>query len=251
MSGQFDSKYTEEQRRAIEYAYLDAAIRPATEIPRLAAAGQLVWQGRPVEAFAIPYATALEIGKAEERRRTGRAHSRLVNQPHNDAVETLRRRMVSLLDHETNRLEREQRKAQNKPIDAEQLRKVGRALRELASMPKPGTRGVRPGSGARSGEPTGEGPAKDNSMAGALRAALRGGAHGATARGDAQPGASINGATPSSKHEGALASASEPGAAGVGGEQEVQDGEHGERPGAYARAEFTALSALAVDQPAS
>jgi hypothetical protein len=251
MSGQFDAKYTEEQRRAIEYAYLDAAIRPATEIPRLAAAGQLVWQGHPVEAFEIPYATALEIGKAEERRRTGRAHSQLVNQPHNDAVETLRRRMVSLLDHETNRLEREQRKAQNKPIDAEQLRKVGRALRELASMPKPGTRGVRPGSGARAGEPTGEAPAKDNSMAGALRAALRGGAHGAIARGDAPENTSLNGATSSSKHEGAGASGSEPGAAGAEATQEAHNGGDGARPGAYARTELAGLSALAVDQPAS
>ena len=251
MSGQFDAKYTEEQRRAIEYAYLDAAIRPATEIPRLAAAGQLVWQGHPVEAFEIPYATALEIGKAEERRRTGRAHSQLVNQPHNDAVETLRRRMVSLLDHETNRLEREQRKAQNKPIDAEQLRKVGRALRELASMPKPGTRGVRPGSGARAGDPTGEAPAKDSSMAGALRAAMRGGAHGATARGDVQPRASDNGGQTGLSHNGEDARDGEGSAAGAHEAGDALNEGEGESPGAYARTELAGLSALAVDQPAS
>lgn len=236
MSGPFDKKYTDAQRRAVEHAYLDAAIRPATEIPRLAAAGQLVWEGQPVEAFAIPYATVLDIGKAEERRRTGRARSQLANQPHKDAVEILRCRMVSLLDHETSRLERAQRTAKNKPIEAEQLRKVGRALRELASMPEPGTRGVRPGSTTRAGAPTGESPAKDSSMAGALRAAMRGGAHLATARDDTPQHTSNNGET--SRGSG-VAGAHED----AGG---LADGEGG-GPGDYARSQLSALSALAVD----
>lgn len=231
MGGQFDAKYSDEQRRAIEHAYLDAAIRPATEIPRLAAAGELVWQGQAIDAFEIPYATALEIGKAEERRRTGRAHSQLVNQPHKDAVEVLRCRMVSLLDHETNRLERAQRKAQNAPIDAEQLRKVGRALRELASMPEPGTRGARPGAGAKAGQPTGEAPARDDSMAGKLRTAMRGGAH--TASSDAPRHGEENGEASSAADQGA--------------EHERINGEVDGAPGDYARSQLEALSALRVD----
>lgn len=241
---QWAPKYSDTQRRAVEYAYLDKAIRPATEIARLAKRGELVFEGRKVPAFEIPYGTVLDIGKAEEKRRTGRAHSQLVNQPHPTAVEQLRRRLVSLLDHETIRLEREQRKHSKQPADAEQLRKVGRALRELASLPEPSAgRAPRPGATARSGAPTGESPAKENSMAGSIQAAMRGEGYGDAARGGREREASDDGERGDGTTEGDGDAAN---AARDTDESERVEGGDG-APGAYARGAFAGLEVERVD----
>lgn len=134
------AKYTDEQRQAIEHAHCDVRIRPMAKLVRMAAAGELRSEadGQLVPAFEIPYSSAVSIAKAAERRRAGKTLSPdLAKQPARDRAHALQLRLTALIDTELARLERQQAKRPNSPIDAEQARKIGRALRELATFPDP------------------------------------------------------------------------------------------------------------------
>lgn len=239
--GQFETKYSDDQRRAVEYAALDAGIKPLTEIARLARAGELVLKGVALAPFEIPDASVRDIVAREKKRREGRQLTHLAQQPHETAVDLLRKRLVSLLDSETLRMEEHQRKHPKDVLDAEQARKCGRALRELASLPEPGERGRQPGAHVPGeGLPAGEGVAKPNTMRGQMMAALNAGAPGGrTAQSDPLPQETGQGDV------------------GVGGDaardaatRNVEDGarerEDGD-PGAYARSALAGLTASHVD----
>lgn len=168
------TKYSDAQRNAIKHAGVVVGIKPLTSISRMAKVGELAWEGQKLEPFDVPDATVRDIVRTEERRRAGAAHSDLVNKPHHDAVEMLRRRMISLLDHETLRLEDAQRAKPKVALDAEHARKLVRVLRELAALPAPGERGERPGATVPgTGKPrAGEAVAKPTSIGGKLADAI-------------------------------------------------------------------------------
>jgi hypothetical protein len=67
----FELKYDDAQREAIERAYVDEQLRPSLII-QLAAMGELKHQGQPVAPFEIPYNSARYIGdRAKKRREDG------------------------------------------------------------------------------------------------------------------------------------------------------------------------------------
>lgn len=170
---QWTPKYNDQQRSAIEHAYCNKLIRNMSLIQRLAEAGELVYEGQNVPPFEIPHASVRQIIKKEEKRRSGLLHTELARKPPSDAVEIIRRRLVSLMDHETTRMEKAQNKAPNVPLDAEHLRKLGRAARELAALPGPGERSTTPGANIPGqGQPQGESRAKPTALAGQLMSAL-------------------------------------------------------------------------------
>lgn len=91
--------YDDAQRGAVEQAYLQG-VRPVSLICRLAAAGDLRHEGEGVPPFEIPQTSAAHIGKRARKRREGKLPSALLNLPPRDAVENLRRRLMSFTDHE-------------------------------------------------------------------------------------------------------------------------------------------------------
>lgn len=147
--GQWAPKYTDEQREAVAVAYLDRGVKPASRICDLAAAGQLATAGdanRTLEPFEIPVASVRDIYRNARRRRSGALKSGLTDVPHRDAIESLRQRLVSVADHELARVEKQQARANGKPVDPELLRQIARAVREIAALPGPNdARPVKPG----------------------------------------------------------------------------------------------------------
>lgn len=183
------SEYTDQQRQAIYTAYFVSRIENQSHIGRLARAGELTFEGQQLDAFNIPDATVRSWLNTERRRRAGAARSELVKKTPEDAVEALRRRLVSFLDHETLRIDKQMRTRPNIPLDVEHIRRLVRTVRELAALPGPGERGkpaTKPTDGRLStGEPK---PAPD-SQAGKLMAAMKPG----TAENDAHIEQSDNG----------------------------------------------------------
>lgn len=171
---QWQTKYDNQQRLAVERAYCELRVRPAAKIPRLAAAGELTVEpgGEPLPAFEIPASTVISIGKKAERRKAGRdLRPDYAKLPARDRAHAMQLRLTALIDLELARLERQASDKPEKPVDAEQLRKVGRALRELATLPDPSEKRLprTPGAQAAGGSQT-EGPTRD-SLAGQLLAA--------------------------------------------------------------------------------
>jgi len=137
----FASRYSDEQRRALELAWGDRAIRPAARIVELARAGELRDdRGELLEAFEPPESAVRSIGARYLRRRRARA-ARLVAPA--DALELLRGRLYAALELELEQLESEQRarakggRPPRVPI-AERVRLCARATRELAAIPAAG-----------------------------------------------------------------------------------------------------------------
>jgi len=164
----YNKVYSDEQRQAVIYAWCDAKLRPAYKISRQALNAELRLDGRTIPSFTIPEASAREIGKKEERRRRGLAGSKLAEQAPREAVESSRKRLAAILDHELTRLEDEQRRKTSKPIDGLRITKLARATRELAAMPGPDD--ARPAP-----PPLTRGRDTDSTLAGQLRRAARGG----------------------------------------------------------------------------
>lgn len=133
MGGAFPRKYTDEQRDAIAHAWAHLNIRPAERIARLAAAGELTNAGELVPAFHVPAQTVRDIGARYLRRRAGLERSKLAELEPRDAVERLRRRLVSVAEHELDSIERAQ--ARKAPIAPERVRGMVRVVRELAALP--------------------------------------------------------------------------------------------------------------------
>lgn len=134
----WDQKWSDEQRKAIIRAFIELHIRPMTKIARMAAAGELSAEAGadPLPGFDIPYGTVVSIGRlAEKRARGENMRPALRNMPARDRAEDMQRRLTSILDRELERIELAQRKRPKTPADAEQIRKIVRAMRELATLP--------------------------------------------------------------------------------------------------------------------
>ncbi len=143
--GAWQKAYTDDQRDAIEQAWGDRGIRPASRIQTLAADGELTRNGDLIPAFHIPETTIRTIGARYVRSCEGHIRSKLAVQPPGDAVEQLRQRLVNAVNTEIGRIERKQEKRQE--VKGEQLRQVARAIREIAAIPGPNDtkRPVQPG----------------------------------------------------------------------------------------------------------
>jgi hypothetical protein len=77
----FHELYSEEQREAIASAYVDRGIHPARRVVELAAAGELEWNGQPLEPFTTNASTVRSLGGLLRRRRTGQVTSSLAAAP--------------------------------------------------------------------------------------------------------------------------------------------------------------------------
>lgn len=168
----FTKVWSDTQREAVQQAWFVAKIGNMAQIARLARAGELTFEGQPVPAFKVPDATVRDWINGEIRRRQGRDQTELARKPAEDAVEELRRRLVSLIDTDTLRLEKHARERRATPIDAEQIRKLARATRELAALPGPGEPSRHKAPGRDPNTPAGEAVRKPNSMSGQLATAL-------------------------------------------------------------------------------
>lgn len=139
----FRRKYTTDQRKAIFAARFDRGETYA-HIAKLAATGELI----PGQPFTIGPEYLGEICREQEARRVGKVESPLADKPHRDAVEVLRRRMISVADNLSDDLEKLASKKPDK-VDPERARQVARLLREVASIPSPKEETPRaPGSNA-------------------------------------------------------------------------------------------------------
>lgn len=240
----FQEKYTDEQREAVRHAGLDLGIATA-DIQGMAKAGTLKHRGVALEPFEIPTSTVYGLIRDERKRREGKDHSALVQMPHVDAVELLRRRMVALLDSETLRMEREQKAKPRTPIDAEHARRMARALREVMAMPPPGRPGATPGAWVPGeGRPAGEAEAKANTLKGKLAKALEGGAP----QGEAAPSGPILPLGETGTGEATRGAVTEAvGNADADTGREKTSEVDGGGPGSWARGQFSGISATHVD----
>lgn len=142
MSERFEARYTPDQRAAIAIAYVDRGIRPARAIVELAAAGELTFEGKKLPAFTTNTGTINAFSAKLRRDRAGIGPSRIASLPAREAIEELRRRLVTMADR---MLSAEETRAPSK-VDPERLRQIARAIREAAAIPaqnEPAT--VKPG----------------------------------------------------------------------------------------------------------
>lgn len=142
MSEGFTASYTPEQRDALGRAFQERGIRPASRVAALAEAGEL-------EPGLAPFPvkgggnTVRTFASRLRKRQTGELVSKLASAPPADAIEALRRRMVDLVEGMLTDAERARKRGELKPADIGQL---GRALRELATIPGPNdARRTQPG----------------------------------------------------------------------------------------------------------
>src|SRR4051794_21078015 len=127
MPGRFEEIYTDEQREAMAEAYEDHRIRPASKVVQLSEAGKLPAGIGPFRVHGGAN-TVRDMARKLRQRRAGQLASVTAKQNPRDAVEALRVRLLSAIDHELARVEREQKKRSGK-ADPEELRQLGRALR--------------------------------------------------------------------------------------------------------------------------
>jgi hypothetical protein len=166
--GRYQKVYTDEQREAVEQAWSERGIRPASRIQRLAGDGELTCNGDLVAAFAIPEASIRTIGSRHARQLEGRVQSDLLKLPASDSIEELRRRLVSATDAQLRHIEALQRRRQFDKVNGEQLRQIGRAIREIASLPSTN------GQPAKTVKPGAHDPARGGKTSGATRGGLAG-----------------------------------------------------------------------------
>jgi hypothetical protein len=141
--GAFQAIYTDAQREAVEHAVLDRGIAPANRVAQLAQAGELA----DLEPFTIPPATIRDMARRARKRRAGELRSGLSDVPAAQAIDVLRKRLVSAADLELERLERKQRRGMRlEPREVETMRQVARILRELAALPDVQRRATAPGA---------------------------------------------------------------------------------------------------------
>jgi hypothetical protein len=138
----FERKYSDDEREAAVFAYVDRNIRPAKAVLDLAARGELITRdGRKVRPYEInPYTLKTWIQHTRRKRR-GRVPGAAHEDPEG-TIEALRKRLIALADGELAYLER-QRTGKRDP---EHMRQIARAVREAAAIPVKGEpRGRAPG----------------------------------------------------------------------------------------------------------
>jgi hypothetical protein len=129
----FTRIYTDSQRDAMAHAFEDRRIRPAKRVVELAARGELEWEGTRLEPFTTNADTVRDLARELRKRRAGEVTSELANREPRDAIEVLRRRLINAADEMLKVQERIPAKAR----DPEQLRQIGRCVREFAALPGP------------------------------------------------------------------------------------------------------------------
>lgn len=149
----FVEKYSDDQRAAMAIAYADRGIKPAGRVVELARAGELTLDGVRLEAFETNANTVRTEGSKLRNRRLGLASSELAKQPPRDAIEALRRRLVTVGDLLLADYEKQVAKNPSK-ASIQRYSQIIRAMREAAAIPEPGAdRPAKPGAragGARS-----------------------------------------------------------------------------------------------------
>jgi hypothetical protein len=157
----FAHVYTDQQREALATTYEDRGVRPARRVAELAAAGELTLDGDKLAPFATTENTVRDCARKLRNRRAGELKSSLATLPPRDAVEVLRRRLISLADRELSVLEHSRRGK----VQIERLRQIVRVVREASALPgpddprpaQPGQR--KPGTGEHEGGRTSGGMA--------------------------------------------------------------------------------------------
>lgn len=165
--GQYNRRYSERQRLAVQQAFGDRGIKRPKQLVALAAAGELTADGELVDAFTLTESSARDIGERYVKRRARIARAAVADQEPADAVEALRRRLVAVINEQLTAVERLQAAHKHNQIKGEQLRQLARALRELAALPGPD-------GGKRSRAPGAHDPAQGKTPDGTTRGGLAG-----------------------------------------------------------------------------
>lgn len=167
MSDAFTARLSRDQRDAAAHARVDGGMS-APAVARAAKAGTLELRGRTLEPFTISASYVADLGTRLRRERRGKATG-IAEEPHRDAIEHLRRRLVVVADEE---LREEERKRPSKR-DLGKLREITRCVREAAALPGPrDPRPAKPGHGPLD-ERTSSTTRSPNTLAGGILAAHR------------------------------------------------------------------------------
>jgi hypothetical protein len=144
-------KYTVEERDAMGIGMVDRGMS-AHEVKAAAEAGLLERpDGTRLPPFEPPVASIRHYARVVKQRRAGKASSEAAKLPPRDAVESVRQRLIRMVDLE---LAFEERKRNGKR-DLERIRQLGRAAREAAALPELNApRPPSPGSKAAGSNPT-------------------------------------------------------------------------------------------------
>lgn len=125
-------KYSVEERDAMGLGMVDRGMS-AQEVKTAAEAGLLERSdGTRLPPFEPPVASIRHYARVIKKRRAGRASSEAAKLPPRDAVESVRIRLIRMIDLE---LATEERKRNGKR-DLERIRQLGRAAREAAALPE-------------------------------------------------------------------------------------------------------------------
>jgi hypothetical protein len=144
-------KYSIEERDAMGLGMVDRGMS-AHEVKAAAEAGLLERDdGTRLPPFSPPVGSVRHYARMVKKRRAGKASSEAAKLPPRDAVESVRIRLIRMIDLE---LATEERKRNGKR-DLERIRQLGRAAREAAALPElNGPRPPSPGSKAGGSNPT-------------------------------------------------------------------------------------------------
>jgi hypothetical protein len=145
------AKYSVEERDAMGVGMVDRGMS-AHEVKAAAEGGLLERSdGTRLPPFDPPVSSIRAYARVVRKRRAGKASSEAAKLPPRDAVESVRIRLIRMIDLE---LATEERKRNGKR-DLERIRQLGRAAREAAALPElNGPRPPSPGSKAAGSNPT-------------------------------------------------------------------------------------------------
>jgi hypothetical protein len=164
----FQAKYSAEQKEAMALARLDRGLT-AKKVVDQATNGLLPdSHGQLLPPFEPTVPTVYDAARTLKKRRRGELATGLADLDQNDAVEALRRRLLSVADSELRLIE----KAKT-PADLERLRQIVRVTREISALPGPNQgRTVQPGQRDPEAKRT-AGGATTGGLAGSILAAVR------------------------------------------------------------------------------
>lgn len=176
MSGAFQRKWSDDQRDAMTSGRLDRGMT-LRRVVELAKAGELTApDGTKLDPFTPPISTVASLARDEKKRRLGKQTTQLAQLEPRDAIEALRKRLLSAADGV---LQVEEKKPPEKR-DLDRMREVGRCVREFAAIKAPTDEPSRkPGQRENGKQP--EAPTRTG-LAGTILNAHRNG-EGATASG--------------------------------------------------------------------
>lgn len=151
----FDRKYSDDMKAAIVEAVVDRKLTPAEAIAA-AAAGELV---AGLEAFEMPRATAANLATRERQARRGAKADQERKGTPDQRIGRQLRRGLAIVEAQLDQLDRKARRRLLDASEAELLRKMGGALRELQALDARVAPSKHTGRGARQAEPDTPDPA--------------------------------------------------------------------------------------------